>query len=189
MALGLLKEIPPFEGRTPDWLDAPPYKMWPKEVAAIASVVPAILACLFFYNMPAGVNPLTVSAYVLVPAVLLTMPLHEVIHALATPNFGLTRKTRFGFNPNYGLFCIYLGGLSIPRFRIMALMPFLILTVFPMVLETMGLGNDFLRVMAAINAGVSTMDLVSTFTIGKVYPKGSLMAADGNKGIYLPPRS
>lgn len=184
----LLKEVPPFEGKTPEWLEAPPLKLISKKWASLLSFVPAILMTCFFCFIAQDFHPLDINPYVLIAASLMILPLHELAHGIGSPGFGFTSKTRYGFHPGFGPFCVHLGAISLPRYRVMALAPFVLWTCVPVALEFMGWNNDFLRVVSIVNAAMSTMDLIMVFAVPRLFPKGSMVATDGMKGLYLPPK-
>ncbi len=64
----------------------------------------------------------------------LTVPLHEFIHAVSTPGWGLTTKTMIGLQKSKGLFVPYVyfdGEQSLWRFLLTGLTPTIFLTVLP----------------------------------------------------------
>jgi len=71
----------------------------------------------------------------LLPAFLLMIPLHELIHALANPRFGMTPRTLVGVWPSRLLFYAhYEGELSRNRFLAILAAPLIVLTILPLLL-------------------------------------------------------
>ena len=61
--------------------------------------------------------------------------LHELLHAALHPGYGLTQRTVIGWWPERGMFYAhYHGELSRNRLIMLALMPFLVITVLPLAL-------------------------------------------------------
>lgn len=77
-------------------------------------------------------------------AVVLSFPalilVHEALHAVAHPGYGLQRETIIGAWPRKLLFYAhYSGPLTRDRFLLVFAMPFLVITVLPLIISALGL--------------------------------------------------
>ncbi len=99
--------------------------------------------------------------------VVLTVPVHELIHALATPGWGLTDRTAIGLQRDKGLllpYTYYDGILPLWRFMFTGMAPLLLLTILPLVLILSVPFDNSLRTslafLALFNMAISGGDLV-----------------------------
>ncbi len=95
-------------------------------------------------------------------------PLHEFVHALATPSWGLTDHTVIGFQRGSGLFLPYMyydGSLPLWRMLLIGLAPIVLLTGLPLSLLLLTPPSGALRAdlgyLAFYNAAISGGDLVN----------------------------
>lgn len=102
----------------------------------------------------------------LLPLVL-TIPMHELIHALSTPGWGLSPKTIFGIQKSKGLFMPYVsydGEQTLWQFLLTGLAPTIFLTVLPILaikfMSLASLYRDGLGFLSFFNMGISGGDLV-----------------------------
>lgn len=98
-----------------------------------------------------------------------TLPLHELVHALATPGWGLSTQTIIGIQGGKNLllpYMFYTGAQPCWRMLLTGLAPFMILTVLPVVLILVAeLGEaacSNLGFIAFFNISVSGGDLFTT---------------------------
>lgn len=96
----------------------------------------------------------------------LTMPVHELIHALSTPNWGLSPQTVIGVQKRKGLFMPYVlydGEQPLWRFLLTGLTPTILLTVLPLILSGLAPLDPAVRAglgfLAFFNVAVSGGDL------------------------------
>lgn len=117
----------------------------------------------------------------LLAAFLIMIPIHELMHALAAPSFGTTRKTVVGFWPSRLLFYAHHDGeLSRRRFMVILLLPTLALTVLPL-LACVLLRWDapFVAAIAAANVIGASGDLVGLAILLTQIPRRAVVR---NKG-------
>lgn len=102
----------------------------------------------------------------LLPLVL-TIPVHELMHALSTPGWGLSSKTIVGIQKSKALFMPYVyydGEQTLWQFLLTGLAPTIFLTVLPIVAMKFALleapYRDVLGFISFFNMGISGGDLV-----------------------------
>jgi hypothetical protein len=96
-----------------------------------------------------------------------TIPIHELIHAVSTPGWGLSSKTIVGIQKSKALFMPYVyydGEQSLWQFLLTGLAPTIFLTVLPIsAIKFMSLDapyQDVLGFLSFFNMGISGGDLV-----------------------------
>ncbi|MCW6072463.1 DUF3267 domain-containing protein [Clostridium botulinum] len=111
------------------------------------------------------------------------MPVHEILHSLAFPNF---KQTIFGFTPK-GLvsYSFFKGKISRKRLIIFLIFPFIMLTI----LLTIGLSfirikNNFVYVIIIINAVASYVDILTIFVLLLQVPKSTCIKNIDNKTYW-----
>ena len=108
---------------------------------------------------------------------------HELLHGICHPEFGLGSNSHYGLLPKQG--CLYAhweGELSVRRYRIMLLMPFLVLTVGCIGLSYFVEQNplcDKLLFIAVMNSAISGGDLYAFLTSQKSFRGYSQIANFG----------
>nr|WP_225902478.1 DUF3267 domain-containing protein [Clostridium botulinum] len=110
------------------------------------------------------------------------MPVHEILHSLAFPNF---KQTIFGFIPK-GLvsYSFFKGQISRNRLIISLIFPFIILTIFPtIVLSFIRIKNNIIYVII-INAVASYVDILTIFVLLLQVPKSTCIKNIGNKTYW-----
>jgi hypothetical protein len=156
----VLQTFPPsMEG----WREAPaPGEKQVQSYGLVASCLGMFLVGSLLHGafVPSGLLPT-----LLLPVV--TLLLHEFIHALSTPNWGLSTKTIIGLKKSKGLLMPYVyydGGQSLWRFLWTGLAPTIFLTVLPiMVIKFVPLDASYhagLGFVSLFNMGISGGDLV-----------------------------
>ncbi|MBN3414197.1 metalloprotease family protein [Clostridium botulinum] len=113
---------------------------------------------------------------------IIIMPVHEILHSLAFPNF---KQTIFGFIPK-GLvsYSFFKGQISRNRLIISLIFPFIILTIFPtIVLSFIRIKNNIIYVII-INAVASYVDILTIFVLLLQVPKSTCIKNIGNKTYW-----
>lgn len=115
-----------------------------------------------------------------------TVPLHELIHALATPSWGLTDHTVIGLQREKGLLLPYMyydGMQPLWHFLFTGVTPLLVLTVLPLLLIILAPLEDSLRAdlgfLAFFNIAISGGDLVNFFWVLARVPTRSTVLWNG----------
>lgn len=129
--------------------------------------------------------PLRLAAFVLG-----TVVLHESIHLMLHPKFGISRQSLVGYHFQLGglFYVMYRGALSRHRIVAIKLAPFIILTCIPaflmLVVPEFRLGD--LVVPMALNAGISLLDLHTSATLIRLLP-GSAQLIQHNGVVWWRP--
>ncbi|CEO22942.1 DUF3267 domain-containing protein [Paraclostridium sordellii] len=105
--------------------------------------------------------------------------LHELIHAVFIPNALKSDKVYFGVRLLYGF--VYTNEkISKFRFIIVSIMPFIILSIiFPILLNTFGLLNNYILFLCLLNALGSSADFLNIFLILTQVPNKSYLIING----------
>ncbi|ACA43830.1 DUF3267 domain-containing protein [Clostridium botulinum] len=114
---------------------------------------------------------------------IIIMPVHEILHSLAFPNF---KQTIFGFIPK-GLvsYSFFKGKISRKRLIIFLIFPFIILTILPTIgLSFIRIKNNFVYVIIIINAVASYVDILTIFVLLLQVPKSTCIKNIGNKTYW-----
>lgn len=121
------------------------------------------------------IRPATTWAAVLI--LVFTVPLHELVHALSTPAWGLSERTVIGVQRGKGLMLPYMyydGEQPLRRMLLTGLAPVLVLTVLPLVflfiIPVSGSLRSNLGFLALFNVAVSGGDLVNFVWISTHLP-------------------
>ena len=109
------------------------------------------------------------------------VPMHEVVHAISTPSWGMSEKTVVGFWPRkLAPYAIHTDAMSRTRIIWFILMPFLILTVLPATgMCLLRSDTPLLYHFIVINAGLSAGDIVQVPMFLSQVPRHALIR---NKG-------
>lgn len=114
---------------------------------------------------------------------IIIMPVHEILHSLAFPNF---KQTIFGFIPK-GLvsYSFFKGRISRKRVIIFLIFPFIMLTILPTIgLSFIRIKNNFVYVIIIINAVASYVDILTIFVLLLQVPKSTCIKNIGNKTYW-----
>jgi hypothetical protein len=131
---------------------------------------------------------LIVSAVIGVPLLILV---HELLHAVVYPRAGRTRDTVIGAWPSRFLFyALYLKELSRNRWLLVYVMPFLVLSIAPLVVcRLVGLKSVPCMVVSLVNGLFSSGDLVIVGLILWQIPRDALMRNKGWATWWIPASS
>lgn len=159
-----LSDMPPGEW-TPMRHDFGPIVMqlfaWP-----IGCVAFVIVGWLWLHETEVmkhlGTHPAALAAALIVASVAL-IPIHEFMHAITHPDFGMSRKTVVGAWPSHLLFYAhYDGPRSRERLIVCTATPFLIMTIAPLLISLIiGHANVIVAFVSTVNALASGADIFS----------------------------
>lgn len=112
---------------------------------------------------------------------LILIVVHELLHAVATPRWGMTPQTLIGARPSRLLFyAAYPGTLTKCRFIVVLLTPALVLTIAPLILcSAIRLDNPPLATMSIVNGACACGDLVGAVMIGSQVPQRAVVRNQG----------
>ena len=118
--------------------------------------------------------------------IVIVIPIHEVVHAISTPSWGMSDKTVVGFWPRKVLpYAIYTDALTRTHIIWFIFMPFLILTVFPAtVMCLLRLDIPVLYYFILVNAGCSGADIVQVPIFLSQVPRGGIIRNKGFKSYW-----
>jgi hypothetical protein len=128
-------------------------------------------------------NPAGVSWPVVVAALLISIPLHESLHLVGQPKFGLSDQSLVVLQPAKLRIAIYFdGSMSRSRWLLMRLAPLLFLVILPSAILMAGqyipLAHNFdlgLQIVALVNCLGSGADLAAiTYVLAQVPVDGSI---------------
>jgi hypothetical protein len=110
-------------------------------------------------------DPTTVPILPILAVIFLSIPLHELLHVFAHPHFGLSSDSVLGFWLSRGLFYAHFEGeMSRNRFLVVFAMPFLVLSLLPVVVialigeSTSSMLPGYLVIVALVNSVLAAGD-------------------------------
>lgn len=105
----------------------------------------------------------------------LLVPLHELLHALAHPDWGLSRRTVLGFWPGQFLAYVhYEGVLTRRRLLVLLLLPLLVITIAPLLAGIVfGCVDGWVVLLSVLNAFGSCVDVLSAALVVAQVPPGA----------------
>jgi hypothetical protein len=120
-----------------------------------------------------------------------SIPVHELVHALTHPRFGLSSESILGFQLSRGLFYAqYEGEMSRNRFLAILAMPFLILSLLPVAimafigsLAPMSMPSN-LGLAALINSIYASADAVGVALLLSQIPSAAVVRNKGWKSFW-----
>jgi len=117
---------------------------------------------------------------------LIIAPIHEFIHALFTPSWGMSNKTVIGFWPQrILLYAVYTETLKKKQILLFLIMPFCILSLFPLLIMFLfKLDNQILIYFIIVNAGLSSGDIIQLPILYFQLPKNSVVRNKGWKSYW-----
>ncbi len=172
---GAVPEAPDFDPQADGWsgIREPGPLLLQILAIPVALVTLALLGGLFAFAFPPGSSSgasssVPLSPWALVLILIFLVPVHEVIHALCTPQMGATDLTLIGIWPAKMLFYAYYDGpMSRSRFLITFLGPFVVLSLLPIAVIALGrwysLPNEVafhLMLLSFLNGAAASGDLI-----------------------------
>lgn len=125
-----------------------------------------------------------IGIYLLLTTLFIAVVIHELIHVVCYPLSHLKRVT-IGIYPLL-IYALYSGKLTKNRLLVVYVMPFLIISVLPLLYaqifdlnENKNLLLKFLAVASIWNAGCSAGDIFGIYLISRRVPRGSVMVNNG----------
>jgi hypothetical protein len=155
-----------------------------KRIQNYGLLVAGVGAALVALTLQGAIQPSGLWTALLI--LVIAIPVHELIHALATPGWGLTDRTVIGFQGGKGLFLPYMtyaGSLPLWRMLLIGLAPTLLLSILPLVLISLltpsSAWSADLGFLAFFNMAISGGDLVNLYWISTHVPLWATVQADG----------
>ena len=136
----------------------------------MAVVVGGLLMGMLWLVWPGGAA--TGSIWLLLLIAILLIPVHELLHVICFPGGLLSPHTLIGFWPSRVLFYAYYEGvLSRTRFLVTYAMPFLVLSILPILLVgVFGWPSLELVALSIINGMSASGDILGILLIGSQVP-------------------
>ena len=187
--LGPLPDDPLFDPISEGWILLREYG--PLKMQLIA--IPIMVAIAFLFNLGfwlSGVDtsPLTDIRNVpnAIGIVLVLAPVHELLHFICLPSFGLNDKSMFGFWPKvFSPYVFYNGVLTRNRHIFIGICPFIALSVIPLLCSYILPSIPIVIVAASyLNSFMSGMDLMGSFLLVKQVPSNTLVRNKGDKTYW-----
>jgi len=186
LRLGPLPESSEF---TPDgsWTLLSEPSVWGFQVRAIpiAIVTTVLLAVLWILITPVGHSigtltfPLPISKFI--ACLLGVILIHELIHASFHPKIGISKNTVIGFWPSrLFIYTIYVGELTKNRCLAILIMPFIIISVFPLVFATITrIASFWLAYISVLNGLLACGDILAAIMTIRHFPNGAIIRTKG----------
>ncbi len=129
---------------------------------AIPTAVVIMALMFFFYTMFISENTFQIDMTLVWWAIAILIPIHEFVHAVSTPSWGMSNKTVVGFWPRkILLYAFYTDAWNRSRLLWFLIMPFVILSVLPATgMCFLKLNSTVLYHFILINAGLSSGDIL-----------------------------
>ena len=117
----------------------------------------------------------------------LLIAVHEALHALAHPSFGLSRRSAIGFWPSRVLFYThYEGCLPRNRFVFILLLPTLVLSFLPLLLAgALHIKSGWLLFISCSNALLAGGDILGVLLLMVQVPASATVQNEGYKTYWL----
>ena len=110
--------------------------------------------------------------------------LHEFLHMITFPDFGISSKTTIVIIPKKLVaLAYYTGEMTKTRCVMCLLAPFVVLSLMPLILCTYEF-NYYIFFLAILNASLSGMDVLSAFSVYVNMPKESIVKNCGYQSYY-----
>jgi hypothetical protein len=147
---------------------------------ALALLVLTFLSCRAFVG-PDEFRLDLVNMNIVYWTIAVLVPIHEFVHAISAPSWGMSDKTVVGFWPlRLTPYAVHTDAMSRTRVIWFILMPFLLLTVLPATVMCLLRSNTpLLYYCSVINAGLSGGDIVQVPIFLSQVPRHALIR---NKG-------
>jgi len=181
---GAMPEDPEFEPESEGWVsvrEPGPVKI--QLIAIVIAVLVGLLLQLLFWLAGANVSPLQNirNAPIGLGIMLGIIPIHELLHLLCFPCFGLNKKSIIGFWPRmFGAYVYYNGALSRNRVMLISACPFIVLSIIPLLGSFVMLSIPVIVVAVSyLNGFLCGVDLLNILLLVKQVPSDALVRAKG----------
>ena len=113
--------------------------------------------------------------------------IHELIHAFFHPIFGLSKQSIIRIWPNKMFICTYyLGEITRNRSMLIQIMPFIILSVIPLIIAiTIQISPICLAYLSVVNVLLACGDILAIIMTMREIPKGAIIRSTGWNGFYM----
>lgn len=181
---GAMPQDPEFDPKNQGWTSL--RKSGPGKIQLIAIVIAVFIGFLLqllFWLAGANVSPLQNIRNVPIGLGIMLgiIPIHELLHLVCFPCFGLSENSIIGFWPRmFGAYVYYDGEFSRNRAILISACPFMVLSIIPLLGCFVILNIPVVVVAVAyLNGLLCSADLVSIFLLAKQVPSNALVRAKG----------
>jgi hypothetical protein len=181
---GAMPQDPEFDLEAEGWVAVREPGLIKIQLIAIPVVVLiALLFQLAFWLAGVDVSPLSniKNAPIALAIILGVVPIHELLHLVCFPGFGLSENSIIGFWPKMFIpYVHYDGILSKKRFVLIASCPFVVLSITPLLSSF--IKPDIAVVIVAVsylNCLACGVDLISIFLVVKQVPSDAVVRNNG----------
>jgi hypothetical protein len=181
---GAMPQDPEFDPKNQGWTslrEPGPGKI--QLIAIVIAVLVALLLQLLFWLAGANISPLQNirNAPIGLGIMLGIIPIHELLHLLCFPCFGLNKKSIIGFWPRmFGPYVYYNGALSRNRVMLISACPFIVLSIIPLLVSICTADIHVVIVAVSYLNGLSCgVDLLNILLLVKQVPSDALVRAKG----------
>jgi len=191
--LGPLPESPEF---TPDesWIlvhepSLPGFQVRAIPIAVVTTVSLAVLWIIFtpiWHDMGALTFPLPILKFI--ACLLGVLVVHELIHASVHPKIGISENTVIGFWPSrMFIYTVYAGELTKNRCLAILIMPFVMISVVPLVFATITQTTSFwVAYISILNGLLACGDLLAAIMTMRLFPNGAIIRTKGWLTFWKP---
>lgn len=189
--LGPLPETPEF---IPDstWTSLIEPSLWGFQLRAIpiALVTTVVLAVLWMILTPIEhvigtlTFPLPISNFIV--CLVAVIVIHELIHASVHPKLGISEDTVIGFWPSrMFVYTVYVGELTKNRCLAVLIMPFMVISVLPLIFVTMTQTPSFwVAYISILNGLLACGDILAAIMTMRLFPNGAIIRTKGWTTFY-----
>lgn len=186
---GSIPEAPGFHPEAGGWKPLREPSPWPAQLLAlpIAIGVGLAAAAAWPFIAPSGISG--GQPWALLAAILLLVPIHELVHVAFHPGFGASPSTVLGVWPAKALLYAHYCD-ELPRNRFLAILaaPLLFLTVVPMVLcSVLSVAPAAVVVFTVLNGVVTCVDLFGFGLVAAQVPGAAVVRNQGYRTWWRAP--
>jgi len=181
---GAMPQDPEFDPKNQGWTslrEPGPGKI--QLIAIVMAVFVGLLLQLLFWLAGADVSPLQNIRNVPIGLGIMLgiIPIHELLHLLCFPCFGISENSIIGFWLRmFGAYVYYDGELSRNRAILISACPFMVLSIIPLLGSFVMLNISMLVVAVSyLNGLLCGADLISIFLLVKQVPSGAVVRNNG----------
>ena len=186
---GAMPEDPEFEPESEGWVsvrEPGPVKLLLITIPLVVFV--GLLFQLAFWLAGVDVSPLSniKNAPIAFAIILGVVPIHELLHLVCFPGFGLGEKSIIGFWPKMFVPYVYYDGvLPRNRFMLICACPAIVLSAIPVLVSFIKPNIPVIIVAVSyLNCLVCGVDLVSIFLVLKQVPSDAVVRLNGFRGYW-----
>jgi len=183
--LGPIPDNPDFRPQDGRWQSLKEPSPWVAQLCAFPLAVAVFLGLMVAWRIviPSGffVEKVQQAMFLILPALLVAIPVHEAIHGMCHPYGGRSEATVFGFWPRKLLFYAhYDDEMSRNRFLLVLTAPFVVLTLGPLLISAaFSWIQPFLISLSFANGVAASLDILGFALIGVQLPSSARLR---NKG-------